>query len=343
MVAVEEAVLALAVGPAVPRGVLQERDQRRDADDVDAGGPARRLHGDACEHHVAAVRAAPQRRARRVETQRRQPVVDGAEVGDRVEALLEVVEGDPALAVPRRPAHVRHEHVEARQGEGLEDRREEPRRLGLRAAVHVHHGRAGDGRVRRRTGVPEAGHLLPVRRRHAVHRRRHQPVAQLGRQHGAAVDELRHRAGARVDTQDRARVGRRHRGEHETRAVRGPPDRERYDGWQVDVDPVRAVGLVHRERVEPVDVVADHHRRAVARELHVHVVVVGLDEHPPGSVQREVVDGDEVAVVVGGHDQPGVAQGPAGDGVVGVLVGVGERTTAEPAPRARSPCRAAGG
>jgi len=55
----------------------------------------------------------------------------------------------------------------------------------------------------------------------------------------------------------------------------------------------------------------------------------GLDEHPPGAVEGEVVDGDEVAVVVGGHDQAGVAQRPSGDRVVGVLVRVRQGTAAQ--------------
>ena len=41
----QAAVLALPVGPPVGGGVLQERDQRRDANDVDARGPQAGLEG----------------------------------------------------------------------------------------------------------------------------------------------------------------------------------------------------------------------------------------------------------------------------------------------------------
>ena len=59
----ERAVFAFAVSAPVVRGVLEERDEVRDPDDVDPGGPQLGLERQPGEHHVAAVGAAPQRRA----------------------------------------------------------------------------------------------------------------------------------------------------------------------------------------------------------------------------------------------------------------------------------------
>ena len=270
--------------------------------------------------------------------------MDRRQVGDRVEPELQVVEGDPALAVARRAAHVGHQHVEARERERLPDGREHLRRLGLRSAVDVQHRRPREHGVRLvvrwRGREAEARHLLAVGRRDAVHGGRHEPVAQVGRQRGTPVDQLRHRAGAGVDAEDRARVGRRHRRQHEARAVGRPAHADGDDRPEVDVDPVGAVGLVDRERVGAVDVVEDQDGRPVARDDGTEVVVGVLDQHPPAAVEAEVPDRVELAVVVGGHHQAVVAGGPARDRVVGVLVGGGQRARLAVGRRARRSCRA---
>ena len=69
------------------------------------------------EHHVAAVRAAVDDRARAVDLRARaQPLVQRREIAHRVEPLLDVVEMLVALAVPRRAAHVRRgDRVAARR------------------------------------------------------------------------------------------------------------------------------------------------------------------------------------------------------------------------------------
>ena len=78
-----------------------------------------------------------------------------------------------------------------------------------------------------------------------------------------------------------------------------------------------------------------------SRETHgTQVVVVVLDQHPPATVEAEVPDRVELAVVVGGHHHAVVARGPARDEVVGVLVGVGQRTRGPcgPASETMVPC-----
>src|SRR5207253_8257192 len=59
-IALERAVLALAKGAPVRGRVLEERDEARDPDDVDAGRPAVGMEREAGEHHISAVRAAPE-------------------------------------------------------------------------------------------------------------------------------------------------------------------------------------------------------------------------------------------------------------------------------------------
>ncbi len=194
---------------------------------------------------------------------------------------------------------------------------------------------------------PEARHLLAVGRRDPVHGRGDQPVAQLGGYRGAAVDQLGHRAGAGVDAEDRARVGGRHRSDHEAGAVGGPAHRQRDDRLEVDVDAVGAVGLVDRQGVEAVDVVADEHRGAVAREQGTQVVLVVLDQQPPAAVEVEVPHRVEVAVVVG-DARPGRRRRRAQPATWWLACSSGLVRAPEPSDLpavrpARSPCRWAAG
>jgi hypothetical protein len=101
---------------------LEEGDERGHADDVDAGCPEVGLHGGAGQDHVAAVGAAPECAACGVEAEVGQPGPEGGEVGDGVEPLVDVVEADPALAVPGGAADVGDEHGEACGGERLDHR-----------------------------------------------------------------------------------------------------------------------------------------------------------------------------------------------------------------------------
>ena len=66
----ERPVFQLAMRAAVHGGVLEERDQVRDADDVDAAGPQLGLTRESGERRVAALRAAVEHHPRRVQTER---------------------------------------------------------------------------------------------------------------------------------------------------------------------------------------------------------------------------------------------------------------------------------
>ena len=187
------------------------------------------LHRDAREHHVAAVRAAPQRgpRTGRARSSGSQSWI-GGEVGDRVEPELDVVEGDPALAVARRS-----------RGRWAPARRSRPGRAPGGPAQKIRVASASGPPCTWTTeappssalsarGVPEARDLLAVRRRDAVHGRRHQTVAQLRRHAVATVDEHGAAPVRGVDADDRARVGRA--SSRSPRTPRSPAPRPRSPG-----------------------------------------------------------------------------------------------------------------
>ncbi len=171
------------------------------------------------EHHVAAVRAAVEHRARRVDLRpRAQPVVQRREVAHRVEPQAPVVEMLEALAVAGRAAHVRRRDRVAARDEVLRQRREarrEPRPpLRLRAAVH-----GDDDRERPLALGLEQEHRdrLAVEAVEAV---------QLGLDEGVRVDVARAhgqpRQAASLDVVhvDVARLGRAGERDGEQRAVR---------------------------------------------------------------------------------------------------------------------------
>jgi hypothetical protein len=122
--------------------------------------------------------------------------------------------------------------------------------------VDVQHGGAVERGVAF-AGVPEARHLLAVRRADPVDGRGDQPVAELLGKGAATVDQRRRLPRRDVDREDRSRVGRSGGGEQEARSVRGPHHGQRYDGREVEVTQPPPVGVVDREPVLPVDVVAD--------------------------------------------------------------------------------------
>ena len=93
---------------------FEERDEVGDADDVDAGLDAVGEVRQRREHHVAAVGAAVDGHAVRVEVGLLgDPVEQGADVLDAVLALLGVVELQIGLAVAGRAADVRLDHRDA--------------------------------------------------------------------------------------------------------------------------------------------------------------------------------------------------------------------------------------
>ena len=137
----KRAVFPLACRAPVRRRVLEERDEARDADALDARRPELRLEGERCNHHVAAVRASVDDGSRAVDRRpRAQPRVECRKVAHRVEPLFDVVEMLVPLAVAGRPSHVRRGDRISMRDEILGQRREarrEPRQpLRLRPAVH---------------------------------------------------------------------------------------------------------------------------------------------------------------------------------------------------------------
>src|SRR5215216_3444219 len=80
----ERAVLPLAERPPPLRRFLEEGDEARDADELDPRGPPLRLECKTGEDHVAAVRAAVEHRARRVDPAGlAQRVLEGGQVAHR--------------------------------------------------------------------------------------------------------------------------------------------------------------------------------------------------------------------------------------------------------------------
>ena len=142
-VVVERAVLALARGAPVVGRVLEERDE---VEMPTISMPAAQSSGwnaSAREHHVAAVRAPVEHRARAVDARLRcEPGVQRRRGRARSRAAAHVVEMLEPLAVPRRAADVRRRDRVAARKQVLRERREarvEPRPpLRLRAAVDHH-------------------------------------------------------------------------------------------------------------------------------------------------------------------------------------------------------------
>ena len=161
------AVLGAAEVAAIALGVLQERDEVRDADDVDARlDPVvvGRLHG---QRHEAAVRAADHADAGLVEIRLLgDPVEQGADVLDGVLAELAVVELQIGLAVARRAPHVGEDQDDAQLVDQVVEPAQERRaELALGTAVDVDQDRPRAGKLPRRRAIDERRDLAAVEAR----------------------------------------------------------------------------------------------------------------------------------------------------------------------------------
>src|SRR5690606_12084200 len=123
----------------VSLGILEERDEIADADDLGGGREPVTVVHRGSEHHVAAVAAADDGDAAFVEVRlRRDPVEQGADILDRVLAQSAVVELHVRASVARAAADVRRDHRGAELGDPKLDRAAERRPiLALRTAGDI--------------------------------------------------------------------------------------------------------------------------------------------------------------------------------------------------------------
>src|SRR5690606_8606635 len=137
------AVFGPAQVAAVALGIAQEGGEVGDADDVDAGADAVGVVHQRRQHHVAAVAAAGDAHAARIQLRLcRDPVQQGADVLHRILPQQPVVELQPGLAVAGGSAHVGHQYRHAQLvHQEREGRADAGPRLPLRVAVDVDHHR----------------------------------------------------------------------------------------------------------------------------------------------------------------------------------------------------------
>ena len=186
-------------------------------DELDARRPELRLERERGEHHVAAVRAAVDDRARAVDLRpRREPRVQRGEIAHRVEPLLDVVEMLEALPVAGRAADVRRRDGVAAPDEVLRQRREAGRvpRPPLRSR-----GRRARSRRRGTARRPRARRGRRERTRRRSSRSGAAPARRRPVDAPRARRELARLAGVEVVELDLVRLGRRREPEREQRAV----------------------------------------------------------------------------------------------------------------------------